>query len=216
MSETSRQAGVVESDGDEFSSGVIAISEPPIVPTSFLEITRALHLLHARTIPGRLDDFGIEVLEDLVGGRPKGDEAKAWWLFLLGRLDALREAGDEPALPPSIPSTARGIDTVIRWLDRVATRPQGIENATTRKRLFHALGGVFPAPSTAAVWRDTLREEREEILERAREQEAQRPQSSGSRKKKKRGAKPKRPKTVEVVTLRRRPSRIGAGRGSSD
>ena len=140
---------------------------PPLVPTSFAGLTRAIHLVHARTISGRLDEFGQGVLEDLVGEVPTAKVAKTWLVHLEGKLAEMREAGEEPPLPPETPSTRHGIDVVTSWLDRVAKNPQGIEDAAVRKKLFRALGGVFPAPSTAAVWRDALLAKRDEIPEKS-------------------------------------------------
>jgi len=130
-------------------------SQPPRTPETFEELTRAINLLKARTIPGRLNADGEVHLTEALGALPSVEDAEAWYPVLTEALARLRDAGGEPAEPPQVPQTAKQLKAAIELLQQ-ATRPEGIGSRTARVRLHQLMGGIFPSPTTAARWQAAL------------------------------------------------------------
>jgi hypothetical protein len=135
--------------------------QPPLIPETFEQLSRALHLLMARTIPKRLDAEGLLLLTDIVGAEPTVEEAALWYDVLTESLRALREAGLEPAQPPQIPKKLTALKESIELLKQSA-EPGGIKSRHSRVRLYQMMGNVSPAPETAARWRAFLEQRLEE------------------------------------------------------
>lgn len=181
-------------------------SQPPRIPETFEELTRAINLLKARTIPGRLNADGEVHLSDALGALPSVEDAAAWYPVLTDALVRLREAGGEPAEPPQVPQTQKQLKAAIELLQQ-ATKPEGIGSRTARVRLHQLMGGIFPSPTTAARWQAAL-EARVESLSAPRS--PGRPASGGGGKKpdkKRPGGAPvfERARTEPTIAVTRRP-----------
>ena len=99
--------------------------QPPLIPETFEDLSRALHLLMARTIPKRLDAEGLLLLTDMLGAEPSVEEAALWYEVLTASLLALRERGDEPTEPPQIPKKLQALKESIELLRQAAERVRG-------------------------------------------------------------------------------------------
>lgn len=181
-------------------------SQPPRIPETFEELTRAINLLKARTIPGRLNADGEVHLTESLGALPSVEDATAWYPVLTEALARLREAGGEPAEPPQVPQTAKQLKAAIELLQQ-ATRPEGIGSRTARVRLHQLMGGIFPSPTTAVRWQAAL-EGRMEALSGPRTP-ARPATGGGGRKpdKKRPGGPPvfERSRTEPTIAVTRRP-----------
>lgn len=135
--------------------------QPPLIPETFEDLSRALHLLMARTIPKRLDAEGLLLLTDMLGAEPSVEEAALWYEVLTASLLALRERGAEPTEPPQIPKKLQALKESIELL-RQAAEPGGIKSRHSRVRLYQMMGNISPAPSTATIWRTALEKRLEE------------------------------------------------------
>jgi hypothetical protein len=189
-------------------------SEPPITPETFEDLSRALHLLHARTIPSRLNADGLVHLEEALGALPTPEEAVAWRVPLVERLMELRAEGLEPSEPPQFPAKAKKLKEAIDLL-RKSTEPEGIPSRHARVRLYQMLGNVFPCAETATIWAESLEAHLSEM-------QAPRAASLGSRSnlkksKQRSGKAPERePASSErtLVTVVRRRGGAGKLRGT--
>lgn len=180
------------------------LSMPPVVPETFEDVSRAMVLLKARTIPGRLDDNGLVVLKQLLGALPSADEAGAWRDHLTERLLQLRAEGLEPPEPPRIPAATKKLSAAIRLIDKAAT-PEGIASRGQRLRLYHLLGGVFPNAETAQVWRKVLEEHRDKLIA-AREQREAASAAATPKAATRPAPKPRKTATSELKTVVIKPS----------
>ena len=138
-------------------------SQPPRTPETFEELTRAINLLKARTIPGRLNADGEVHLTESLGALPSVEEAEAWYPVLTEALGRLRAAGGEPAEPPQIPATQKQLKAAIELLQQAA-KPEGIGSRTARVRLHQLMGGIFPSPTTAVRWQAALESRMEALM----------------------------------------------------
>jgi hypothetical protein len=130
-------------------------SQPPRIPETFEELTRAINLLRARTIPGRLNADGEVHLTAALGVLPSVEDAQVWAPVLTEALERLREAGGEPAEPPQLPQTQKQLKAAIELLQQ-SVRPEGISSRTARVRLHQLMGGIYPSPTTAIRWQAAL------------------------------------------------------------
>ena len=180
-------------------------SQPPRTPETFEELTRAINLLKARTIPGRLNADGEVHLTESLGALPSVEDAAAWYPVLTEALARLREAGGEPAEPPTVPQTAKQLKAAVELLQQAA-RPEGIGSRTARVRLHQLMGGIFPSPTTAVRWQAAL-EARMEALAGTRV--PVKPAAGGGRKpdKKRPGGPPvfDRSRSEPTIAVTRRP-----------
>ena len=138
-------------------------SQPPRIPETFEELTRAINLLKARTIPGRLNADGEVHLTEALGALPSVEDAAAWYPLVTEALTRLREAGGEPAEPPQVPQTQKQLKAAIELLQQAA-KPEGIGSRTARVRLHQLMGGIFPSPTTAVRWQAALESRMEALM----------------------------------------------------
>lgn len=155
--------------------------QPPLIPETFTELSRALHLLMARTIPKRLDAEGLLLLTDMMGAEPTPEEAALWYDVLTESLRAMRAAGLEPAEPPQIPKKLQALKESIELLKQAA-EPGGIKSRHSRVRLYQMMGNISPAPETATRWRAVLEQRLEEkTAPRAPAVSSKKPPARGSK-----------------------------------